>query len=158
MQELMEKRSEQEKQCEVITPEQGKMIERILQGQNVQGLTKEELDGDVSTEIVRTITTSMRSAEDEKAVGEIRVALNSAGINAAHLANVLREGLACRKHVQINGKTRKIPDYALRIKYLELAHKLRGDMSVKDQGNQDTTYEERLRAIMHKRPSLLTTT
>lgn len=133
---------------EVLSAAQGRMIEALLQGRTGNGPVGVEVLEGVTDEICRTITRRDESSEVIKAGEDMRSALVSSGLTVAHLANVLREGLACRKHVVVKGVTRKLPDYALRLKYLELAHRLRGDLTAKAPDAGTVTYEERIRRIM----------
>ena len=81
----------------------------------------------------------------------MRTALVAAGITPAFLANTLQEGLKARKTVTAKGKARKVADFAVRLRYLELAHRLRGDMARAEAGSAgDMTYEERLRVVMKR--------
>ena len=81
----------------------------------------------------------------------MRLALQAAGITPAFLANTLGEGLKARKTVTSKGKARKVADYAVRLRYLELAHRLRGDMARAEAGTgAEMTYEERLRVVMKR--------
>jgi len=136
-------------EVEVLTAKQGRMVEALLQGRGPDGLMRPEVIETVSSEIIRRNTSSVGSAESVESGVGMRLVLESNGLTSAHLANVLREGLACRKHVVIKGVTRKLPDYALRLKYLELAHRLRGDLQQQQVQSGSVTYEERIRRIMH---------
>lgn len=116
-----------------------------------------EVEAGGETVSTQSITSIRRSDGDgvTNASGKVmRAALQLAGVSPSHLANVLREGLGCRKHVVVKGLTRKLPDYALRLKYLELAHRLRGDLQ-QDNGVIETlTYEQRLRQVIDKTKQL----
>lgn len=148
----MEDVQDTEKQAQnglaVITEKQGRTIEALLAGQVALPVIEEQEQECVSAEIIRRKTSSVSSVEDDVAGDDMRTQLVRAGLSPAHLANVLREGLACRKHVVIKGVMRKIPDYALRLKYLDLAHRLRGDLTGQVQQGSTVTYEERIRMIM----------
>ena len=81
----------------------------------------------------------------------MRAALQLAGLTPTYLANVLGAGLKARKTVQSKGKARKVADYAVRLRYLELAHRLRGDMAKAEAGTAgEMTDEERLRVVMKR--------
>lgn len=104
----------------------------------------------VSTQSITSIRRSDGDAITNASGKVMRAALQLAGVSPSHLANVLREGLACRKHVVINKLQRKVPDYALRLKYLELAHRLRGDLVTDTSTTETLTYEQRLRQAIDK--------
>jgi hypothetical protein len=89
----------------------------------------------------------------------MHAAMKLAGIDSEFLATILYEGLAANKlttaRVNRNGKTKNtskmVPDYAIRIRYLELAHRLRGDLvPTKDGKSAELGYAERIRVIMNR--------
>jgi len=135
-------------EAEVLTEKQGRTFEALLAGKVALPVVEPEVVERVSTEIIRRSTSSIEGVEVLGSGDDMRTRLIRAGLTPSHLANVLREGLACRKHVVINNKIRKLPDYALRLKYLELAHRLRGDLNQTVQQGATVTYEERIRKIM----------
>lgn len=71
-------------------------------------------------------------------------ALEAEGVTAEALACVLSEGLAATRPVISAGKTRLYPDFSVRHKYLETAHKLRGDFPAAGLDVNVRSYEDRL--------------
>ena len=145
--------SEFEAACAVLSPRQSKAVGRLLGAAG--GADCEEMTvTDVKVLSDGTVGKSGETYDmvgSETPVGTMRAALEIAGITPANLANVLGEGLRARKTVLSKGKARKVADYAVRIRYLELAHRLRGDLTKADTGPAgEMTYEERLRVVMRR--------
>lgn len=110
----------------------------------------------VSAEYLREKEESVSVGVNGDAGHVMRAPLEIAGITAQRLASVLADGLAARKRTLVMTKTGKKvktqPDHAVRLKYAELAHKLRGDYpTAAAAGSANLTYEQRLKVVMQRR-------
>ena len=86
--------------------------------------------------------------ERRGAGSEMRVALAGAGVTPVELAHTMRLGLRASKR---NAAGRRLPDWGTRLRYLELAHRLRGDLVAEKAGSGETvTYEQRLLQVLDR--------
>jgi hypothetical protein len=133
-----------------------RVVARLLDTRQVQRNPEGSEESGASVVSAGEITTITRSGSSEHVDdtgGEMREALEIAGIDATYLANVLREGLKAKKKVRVGPTLKAIPDYPTRIKYLELAHKLRGDVARTTSDSEGPRYEERIRLIIKENAS-----
>jgi hypothetical protein len=125
------------------------------QGSNIKGVLTRSEDGNnhvksVTIEEIRQKPENSEQAMQLPASGGVKKALELAEINPAYLANVLKAGLNARRPTVIQGKIKRLPDHAVRIKYLELAHKLRGDLDKNKGDDGPMSYEQRIKVIMER--------
>lgn len=117
----------------------------------LSGRLKQSGESVLTAGIVTRISRSSDDGVVKKTGANMLPAFNAAGINDAFLATTMLKGLKAMKVVNVKGIIKRIPDYASRIRYLELAHRLRGDLVTERSGEQQAdTYEQRIMAIMQR--------
>lgn len=133
--------------CKTLNNDERTQLAQLLSAANTDSDDKTT----VSVSTVRGISRCDGNDGARDAGAVMLMPLQHAGITPARLATALHDGLNARKHVVVDRKVKRVPDWAVRIKYLELAHKLRGDFPAtsKDSSVQ-VSYEERLMTVMQK--------
>jgi hypothetical protein len=108
--------------------------------------------GGVSVGVIRGNDTNGGDCATGVSGPKMYAPLQRAGITSATLANALYDGLNATKVLVVKGRTKRVPDHAVRLKYLELAHKLRGDYpaALKEAEQHNQTYEARIMTVMSR--------
>lgn len=125
----------------VLTERQAEVIGEMLGGRAV------------SIEKETRSCVSVRGEGDGGSVREMRVALQLANVTPTRLASTLRLALRAKRVITAKGIViGSEPDWTTRLKALELAHKLRGDLVADKLTQGETvTYEQRLLQIVGKK-------